>query len=630
MNCFPCFSSQKSKKEGSSRREHVDVNIDQPPQPTVTADTENKEAPSTPAEYDNNSSIKTFNFRELASATKNFRQECLLGEGGLGKVYKGTIQATGQEVAVKQLDRNAMEGSNEFFVEVGQLSLLQHPNLVSVVGYCADGDQRLLVYEYMSGGSVQEHLHDIKPGGQPLDWVTRMKIAYGAAQGLQYLHEKAKPPIIYRDLKSSKVLLDDNFNPKLSNVGLDKLGSSADSKMPMQSRMMDNHGYNAPEYTKTGTATLMTDVYSFGVILLELISGRKPIDPSMPEDQQDLVAWAQPIFKEPKHFSQMADPLLEKRFPERGLNQAVAIAAMCVQEEAAARPLISDLASVLNGADAAGKTKAADSNVTPTIAEERSEDEEDGGSSARSSSADRGLTQQKSRNGDRTLSQKSSGRSLFSIDNDSRKSHSLSRKESNKASSDESDDGKSAASSSQRSGSGVSEGSSGDESGQKGSSLGHKSSKKLTSMSRKSSKMKESGSSRHRSSSSKKTSMKKNRQKSKKHSDDEGCHGLNFGILPKGEPTPPSASRKRINTPAPSPQVGHGLNFEILLKGEPTPPSAPGKGINQVPPPSQVSQVGPGLNIGMLPKGGSTPPSALGKGGNQVLPHLIEVKLVLV
>ncbi|KAH1084217.1 hypothetical protein J1N35_023978 [Gossypium stocksii] len=561
MNCFPCFSSQKSKKEGSSRREHVDVNIDQPPQPTVTAETENKEAPSTPAEYDNNSSIKAFNFRELASATKNFRQECLLGEGGLGKVYKGTIQATGQEVAVKQLDRNAMEGSNEFFVEVGQLSLLQHPNLVSVIGYCADGDQRLLVYEYMSGGSVQEHLHDIKPGGQPLDWVTRMKIAYGAAQGLQYLHEKAKPPIIYRDLKSSKVLLDDNFNPKLSNVGLDKLGSSADSKMPMQSRMMDNHGYNAPEYTNSGIATLMTDVYSFGVILLELISGRKPVDPSMPEDQQELVAWAQPIFKEPKHFSQMADPLLENRFPERGLNQAVAIAAMCVQEEAAARPLISDLASVLSflsiateennipatlpasissklnsistklnfldGADAAGKTKAADSNVTPTIAEEGSEDEEDGGSSARSSSADRGLKQQKSRNGDRTLSQKSSGRSLFSIDNDSRKSHSLNRKKSNKASSDEdeeyeSDDGKSAASSSQQSGSGVSEGSSGDESGQKGSSLGHKSSKKLKSMSRKSSKMKESGSSRHRSSSSKKASMKKNRQKSKKHSDDEG------------------------------------------------------------------------------------------------------------
>ncbi|KAG4177403.1 hypothetical protein ERO13_A11G303900v2 [Gossypium hirsutum] len=559
MNCFPCFSSQKSKKEGSSRREHVDVNIDQPPQPTVTAETENKEAPSTPAEYDNNSSIKAFNFRELASATKNFRQECLLGEGGLGKVYKGTIQATGQEVAVKQLDRNAMEGSNEFFVEVGQLSLLQHPNLVSVIGYCADGDQRLLVYEYMSGGSVQEHLHDIKPGGQALDWVTRMKIAYGAAQGLQYLHEKTKPPIIYRDLKSSKVLLDDNFNPKLSNVGLDKLGSSADSKMPMQSRMMDNHGYNAPEYTKSGTATLMTDVYSFGVILLELISGRKPIDPSMPEDQQDLVAWAQPIFKEPKHFSQMADPLLEKRFPERGLNQAVAIAAMCVQEEAAARPLISDLASVLSflsiateennipatlpasissklncistklnfldGADAAGKTKAADSNVTPSIAEEGSEDEDDGGSSARSSSADRGLTQQKSRNGDRTLSQKSSGRSLFSIDNDSRKSHSLNRKKSNKTSSDEeyeSDDGKSAASSSQQSGSGVSEGSSGDESGQKGSSLGHKSSKKLTSMSRKSSKMKESGSSRHRSSSSKKASMKRNRQKSRKHSDDEG------------------------------------------------------------------------------------------------------------
>ncbi|KAK8689031.1 hypothetical protein V6N13_087762 [Hibiscus sabdariffa] len=380
-----------------------------------------------PADYENNSSIKAYNFRELASATKNFRQECLLGEGSLGKVYRGTIQATGQEVAVKQLDRNAMEGGNEFFVEVGQLSLLQHPNLVSLVGYCADGDQRLLVYEFMPGGSLEHHLH----GGKPLDWTTRMKIAHGTAQGLQYLHEKAKPPIIYRDLRSSKVLLDDEFNPKLSNIGLDKLGSSTDSKMPMQSKMMDNNGYNAPECVHSGTTNAHTDVYSFGVVLLELISGRKAIDPSRPADEQNLVAWAQPIFKEPKNFPQMADPSLKRKFPERGLNQAVAMAAMCVQEEAAARPLISDLASVLSFLSIPTQENNAPENIPSSISgklqcnsgkdqdsgepnENESTDDEsgsDGASSTRSSSVDRSL----SRNGDRSLSHKSSGRSMSSF-----------------------------------------------------------------------------------------------------------------------------------------------------------------------------------------------------------------------
>ncbi|XP_039024874.1 probable serine/threonine-protein kinase PBL25 [Hibiscus syriacus] len=440
MNCFPCFSSQKNKKEGGSKKDH-DVSGVEQLQPQQQYVPEKKEAPTTvPADYDNNSSIKAFNFRELASATKNFRQECLLGEGSLGKVYKGTIQATGQEVAVKQLDRNAMEGGNEFFVEVGQLSLLQHPNLVSLVGYCADGDQRLLVFEFMPGGSLEDHLH----GGKPLDWVTRMKIAQGTAQGLQYLHEKAKPPIIYRDLKSSKVLLDDEFNPKLSNIGIDKLGSSADSKMPMQSKIMDNNGYNAPECMQSGTINAQTDVYSFGVVLLELISGRKALDPSKPQEEQNLVAWAQPIFKEPKNFPHMADPSLNNKFPERGLNQAVAMAAMCVQEEAAARPLISDLSSILSFLSMANEANNIPEDLPPPISGKLRSMSRNSGSSDDEASVKQDEDEETDNesgsddasaygNGDRSLSHKSSGRSLSSFGNRSGRDSSLSRKKSSKS-----------------------------------------------------------------------------------------------------------------------------------------------------------------------------------------------------
>ncbi|XVF30374.1 hypothetical protein REPUB_Repub16aG0051900 [Reevesia pubescens] len=333
MNCFPCFSSQRRKKE-TGKRDQVPIQSRLP------------EASANQAKHEN-IAAQTFNFRELAAATKNFRQECLLGEGGFGKVYKGTLKTTGQVVAVKQLDGKAMHENKEFLVEVAQLSLLHHPNLVNLIGYCADGDQRLLVYEFMPGGSVEDHLLAMKAEGKPLDWISRMKIAYGTAQGLEYLHENANPPVIYRDLKSSNILLDEQFNAKLSDIGPEKLGSSAE-KMPMQSRVMETYGYIAPEYSRSGRLTTVADVYSFGVVLLELITGRRAIDTTKPVNEQNLVAWAQPIFKEPKKFPDMADPLLEKKFPERGLNQAVAIAAMCLQDEAAARPLMSDVVTALS------------------------------------------------------------------------------------------------------------------------------------------------------------------------------------------------------------------------------------------------------------------------------------------
>ncbi|KAM0841084.1 hypothetical protein ACQ4PT_059241 [Festuca glaucescens] len=287
-----------------------------------------------------------FTFRELAAATKNFKQDSLLGEGGFGRVYKGRLD-NGQAVAVKQLDRNGLQGNREFLVEVLMLSLLHHTNLVNLIGYCADGDQRLLVYEFMPLGSLEDHLHDVPPEKEALDWNTRMKIAAGAAKGLEHLHDKASPPVIYRDFKSSNILLGEGFHPKLSDFGLAKLGPVGD-KTHVSTRVMGTYGYCAPEYAMTGQLTVKSDVYSFGVVFLELITGRKAIDNTKPQGEQNLVAWARPLFKDRRKFPKMADPMLQGWFPMRGLYQALAVAAMCLQEQATTRPHIGDVVTALS------------------------------------------------------------------------------------------------------------------------------------------------------------------------------------------------------------------------------------------------------------------------------------------
>ncbi|MBA0741658.1 hypothetical protein Gogos_014793 [Gossypium gossypioides] len=364
MNCFSCFSSEKkaAKRQNSSTKnnqacdnatteaflpqQHPPENI---PKPKTTATEPAKTTADGTKDNGNNNNIavETFTFRELAAATRNFRKECLIGEGGFGRVYKGKLEKTGQVVAVKQLDRNGLQGNREFLVEVLMLSLLHHPNLVNLIGYCSDGDQRLLVYEYMPLGSLDDHLLDISPSQKPLDWYARMKIARGAAKGLEYLHDKANPPVIYRDLKSANILLDHEYNAKLSDFGLAKLGPQGD-KTHVSSRVMGTYGYCAPEYQRTGQLTVKSDVYGFGVVLLELITGRRAIDTTRPNNEQNLVSWAQPMFKEPSKFSELADPLLEGNFPARGLQQALAVAAMCLQEEGEVRPLISDVVTALS------------------------------------------------------------------------------------------------------------------------------------------------------------------------------------------------------------------------------------------------------------------------------------------
>ncbi|KAL6609710.1 hypothetical protein ACP70R_039679 [Stipagrostis hirtigluma subsp. patula] len=295
----------------------------------------------------NNIPSRVFTFRQLAEATNSFNPENLLGEGGFGRVYKGYIQDTTEVIAVKQLDKDGLQGNREFLVEVLMLSLLHHPNLVTLLGYSTDCDQRILVYEYMPLGSLQDHLLDLTPNSQPLSWHTRMKIAVGAARGIEYLHEIANPPVIYRDLKASNILLDGSFNAKLSDFGLAKLGPVGD-KSHVSTRVMGTYGYCAPEYAMTGKLTKMSDIYSFGVVLLELITGRRAIDTTKPTREQILVHWAAPFFKDKRKFAKMADPLLDKKFPLKGLYQALAISSMCLQEESSSRPLISDVVTALS------------------------------------------------------------------------------------------------------------------------------------------------------------------------------------------------------------------------------------------------------------------------------------------
>ncbi|KAJ7977029.1 Protein kinase-like protein [Quillaja saponaria] len=347
MGWIPCSGNSNSKNRKKKKMEVHERPVDQikpiPGKLKVNSSSSFKEASKNGGT--DHIAAQTFTFRELAAATKNFRAECLLGEGGFGRVYRGRLESS-QVVAIKQLDRDGLQGNREFLVEVLMLSLLHHPNLVNLIGYCADGDQRLLVYEYMSLGSLEDHLHDISPSKKQLNWNTRMKIAAGAAKGLEYLHDKASPPVIYRDLKCSNILLGEGYHPKLSDFGLAKLGPVGENTH-VSTRVMGTYGYCAPEYAMTGQLTPKSDVYSFGVVLLEIITGRKAIDNSKAAGEQNLVAWARPLFKERRKFSQMADPMLQGQYPPRGLYQALAVAAMCVQEQANMRPLIADVVTAL-------------------------------------------------------------------------------------------------------------------------------------------------------------------------------------------------------------------------------------------------------------------------------------------
>ncbi|KAJ4728364.1 Kinase family protein [Melia azedarach] len=289
-------------------------------------------------------SVKTFALSELEKATEKFSSRRILGEGGFGRVYRGTME-DGTEVAVKLLTRNNQNGDREFIAEVEMLSRLHHRNLVKLIGICIEGRTRCLVYELVHNGSVESHLHGIDKKRGPLDWEARMKIALGAARGLAYLHEDSNPRVIHRDFKASNVLLEDDFTPKVSDFGLAR--EATEGSQHISTRVMGTFGYVAPEYAMTGHLLVKSDVYSYGVVLLELLSGRKPVDMSQPQGQENLVTWARPLLTSREGLEQLVDPSLAGSYDFDDMAKVAAIASMCVHPEVTHRPFMGEVVQAL-------------------------------------------------------------------------------------------------------------------------------------------------------------------------------------------------------------------------------------------------------------------------------------------
>ncbi|KAL7240547.1 hypothetical protein ACSBR2_006243 [Camellia fascicularis] len=295
-----------------------------------------------------------FTYEELVEATNGFSEQNLLGSGGFGFVYKGYL-ADGREVAVKQLKIGGGQGEREFKAEVDIISRIHHRYLVSLVGYCISENRRLLVYDYLPNNTLYFHLHG---AARPvLDWVTRVKIAAGAARGIAYLHEDCHPRIIHRDIKSSNILLDNNFEARVSDFGLAKLALDADTHVT--TRVMGTFGYMAPEYASSGKLTEKSDVFSFGVVLLELITGRKPVDSSQPLGEESLVEWARPLLNhaiDTEEFEGLADPWLEKNYVDSEMFHMIEAAAACVRHSATKRPRMGQVVRALDSMVAADLT----------------------------------------------------------------------------------------------------------------------------------------------------------------------------------------------------------------------------------------------------------------------------------
>ncbi|OIW05458.1 hypothetical protein TanjilG_12049 [Lupinus angustifolius] len=292
------------------------------------------------------SSRSGFTYEELTQATNGFSAQNMLGEGGFGCVYKGLL-VDGREVAVKQLKIGSEQGEREFSAEVEIISRVHHRHLVSLVGYCISKHQRLLVYDYLPNDTLHYHLHgENRP---VLDWPTRIKVAAGAARGIAYLHEDCHPRIIHRDIKSSNILLDQNFEAQVSDFGLAKL--ALDTYTHVTTRVMGTFGYLAPEYATSGKLTEKSDVYSFGVVLLELITGRKPVDTSQPIGDESVVEWARPLLTEAlesEDFEILVDSRLEKNYNRNEMLRMIEAAAACVRHSAVKRPKMSQVVRALD------------------------------------------------------------------------------------------------------------------------------------------------------------------------------------------------------------------------------------------------------------------------------------------
>ncbi|XP_076893378.1 serine/threonine-protein kinase PCRK1-like [Bidens hawaiensis] len=354
-----CFGSSYSAKHGehpktltkavqSSSSRFTDLDNRRSGSELYTQNVSNRSVAST------SSNLRVSTFSELKAATKNFSLMSKIGEGGFGCVYMGFIKNPRDpnkrlEVAVKQLDSTGLQGHKEWITEVNVLGVVEHPNLVKLVGYCAEDDgergmQRLLVYEYMPNRSVEDHL--CSRSGAPLSWTMRLKVAQDAARGLAYLHEDMDFQIIFRDFKSSNILLDEQWNAKLSNFGMARVGPQ-EGLTHVSTAVVGTMGYTAPEYMQTGHLNAKSDVWSYGVFLYELITGRRPLDADRPKNEQKLLEWVKP-YLDSKRFRVIIDKRLEGKYSLKSAQKLSMIANRCLSGNPKMRPNMSEVLEMLN------------------------------------------------------------------------------------------------------------------------------------------------------------------------------------------------------------------------------------------------------------------------------------------
>ncbi|XP_042473833.1 serine/threonine-protein kinase PCRK1-like [Zingiber officinale] len=297
--------------------------------------------------------LRVFTFSELRNATRNFSRSLMVGEGGFGCVYKGAIksledQNSNIEIAVKQLNRKGVQGHKEWLTEVNVLGVLEHPNLVKLVGYCAEDDergiQRLLVYEYMPNRSVDDHLSN--RSRTTLSWPMRLRVALDAARGLAYLHEEMEFQIIFRDFKTSNILLDKDWKAKLSDFGMARQGPT-EGITHVSTAVVGTLGYAAPEYLQTGRLTSKSDVWSYGVVLYELVTGRRPIDRNRPRGEQKLLEWVKPYITDAKKLRIIMDTKLQDDYSLKSATRLVYVANRCLVRLPKSRPKMSEVVEML-------------------------------------------------------------------------------------------------------------------------------------------------------------------------------------------------------------------------------------------------------------------------------------------
>ncbi|KFK31942.1 hypothetical protein AALP_AA6G180000 [Arabis alpina] len=296
------------------------------------------------AEDDDGEHMFYLNFHEIMAATNAFSEENKLGEGGFGPVYKGNLP-NGIDVAIKRLSKRSSQGLIEFKNEVVLIIKLQHKNLVRLLGYCMEGDEKLLIYEYMSNKSLDALLFDPLKCKE-LDWEKRMKIVIGTTKGLQYLHEDSRLKIIHRDLKASNILLDDEMNPKISDFGTARIFGCKQIDDSTE-RIVGTFGYMSPEYALGGMISEKSDIYSFGVLLLEIISGKKATRFVHNDQKHSIVAYAWESWCETKGVS-IVDETLSDSYSSKEVMRCVHIALLCVQDHPKDRPTISQIVYMLS------------------------------------------------------------------------------------------------------------------------------------------------------------------------------------------------------------------------------------------------------------------------------------------